>query len=42
MSATFHALIRAAGTPGAWGPLLVARPRARRPALAVGQHVSRV
>lgn len=36
-----HALIDAAGTPAAWGPLLVARPRIRRPALA-GRDATRV
>lgn len=29
-----HALIDAVGTPAAWAPLLVARPRVRRPAPA--------
>lgn len=29
-----YAVIEEAGTPAAFGPLLVARPRVRRPALA--------
>jgi hypothetical protein len=29
-----HALINAVATPAAFGPLLVVRPRVRRPALA--------
>ncbi|SCG36963.1 hypothetical protein GA0070609_0347 [Micromonospora echinaurantiaca] len=35
-----HALIEGVGTPAAFGPLLSARPRVRRPAL-VGRDVTR-
>ncbi|WFE27011.1 hypothetical protein O7623_27760 [Solwaraspora sp. WMMD791] len=40
MSITFQALIRAGLAPTGWCPLLTARPRVRRPALADGQFAS--